>query len=394
VARVTRAARRAPLERVINQRYRSVWGLVFVCACSSAPAASPGPSAAEGNTTAGATSTGGSSGSPGDRPAAGNAGSDAATDSQPGVGTAGSAAAGASGASTAGSAAAGSDGAGSAGQSADAAGQGGAPAPADAGVATPPDASTASADCESGDPLELLRQFAPADEELASDYADYLTEELGSLTCATQGTGTARTITQPIFVPPNAMYDGQGETLTADVAMMRCDTSEGEQAEAQRPLFVLAPGARLANVTITYPGCEGVHMLGDNVLDNITWEDAGEDAASVRSYFPGGSIAIINSRGHKAADKMFQFNAPCDVRIENFTGSDMGKLVRQNGGTEFELHVDLNMVTVTGVISAVVQSDSPLCFIRHHALSYEFTGSGDKADRVFRDVPPANVTEY
>jgi len=41
-----------------------------------------------------------------------------------------------------------------------------------------------------------------------------------------------------------------------------------------------------------------------------------------------------------------------------------------------------------------VQSDSPLCFVRHHALSYEFTGTGDKSDRVFRDIPPANVTEY
>lgn len=307
-----------------------------------------------------------------------------------------SGAVGRAGAAAAGSGVAGAA-AGSGGESALAGtgGRGGAPAEVDAGADTPPDASIGqTASCDGADPIELLRRFAPTDEDLASDYEGYLSDELGSVTCATQGTGTARTITQPIFVPPNAAYDGKGETLTADVAMMRCDTSEGEQAEAQRPLFVLAPGARVANVTITYPGCEGIHMLGDNVLDNITWEDAGEDAASVRSYFPGGSIAITNSRGHKAADKMFQFNAPCDVRIQNFTGSDMGKLVRQNGGTEFELHVDLNTVTVTGVISAVVQSDSPLCFIRHHALSYEFTGSGDKSDRVFRDVPTANISEY
>jgi hypothetical protein len=72
----------------------------------------------------------------------------------------------------------------------------------------------------------------------------------------------------------------------------------------------------------------------------------------------------------------------------------MGKLVRQNGGTEFEFHVDLNNVTVTEVISAVVQSDSPSCFIRHHELSFAFTGSGDKSDRVFRDIPVENVTEY
>jgi len=261
--------------------------------------------------------------------------------------------------------------------------------PANAGSMAMP-----AAGCGSADPLTTLLAFAPDDEDLAGDYEQYLREELGSLTCATEGRGGARTIVEPIFVPPNSVYDGRGERLTADVAMMRCDTSEGEQAESQRPFFVLAPGAQLKNVTITYPGCEGVHMMGDNVLENIVWEDAGEDAASVRSYFPGGKILIKGSEGHKAADKMFQFNAACDVRIEGFTGSDMGKLVRQNGGTEFELRVDLNDVTVTGVISAVVQSDSPLCFVRHHALSYQFTGSGDKSDRVFRDVPPANVSEY
>ncbi|AUX39832.1 uncharacterized protein SOCE26_012270 [Sorangium cellulosum] len=245
-----------------------------------------------------------------------------------------------------------------------------------------------------GDPLDILRQFTPADEELAEAYEGYITEEVGPLTYATEGTGTARTISQTLFVPPHAVYDGKGETLSADVAAMKCDTSSGEQAESQRPFFLLAPGASVKNVTITFPGCEGIHMMGDNVLENITWEDVGEDAASVRSYFPGGAITIKDSEGFKAADKMFQFNAPCDVRIENFTGAEMGKLLRQNGGTEFELNLDLNTVTVTGVVSAVVQSDSPLCFVRHHNLTYEFTGSGDKSDRVFRDVPPENITEY
>jgi pectate lyase C len=147
-------------------------------------------------------------------------------------------------------------------------------------------------------------------------------------------------------------------------------------------------------VPITYPGCEGVHMMGDNVLDNVTWVDVGEDAASVRSYFPGGEIAILNSKADHARDKTFQFNAPVNVLIQNFVGTDMGKLVRQNGGTEFELHVDLNTVNVSEVVSAVVQSASPLFFVRHHALTFDFTGNSDRSDRVFRDVPPANVTEY
>lgn len=244
--------------------------------------------------------------------------------------------------------------------------------------------------------LATLAQYAPkGDAELAEMFAEYLSDEVGAVTCASAApAGTTRTITQPIFVPVNGVYDGKGETLTAEPTAMKCDLTPGESAESQRPYFLLAPGASVKNVTIAYPGCEGIHMMGDNVLDNISWIDAGEDAASVRSYFPGGKITISNSDGAKAGDKMFQFNAPCNVRIENFTGADMGKLVRQNGDTTFELHVDLNNVNVTGVISAVVQSDSPLCYVRHHNLVYQFTGSGDKSDRVFRDVPPANVTAY
>ena len=281
-----------------------------------------------------------------------------------------------------------------AGSGATAAGAGAAAAGANMGpTENKPQTGDRVAGCDE-DPLTVLRGFAPMDEDLNKDYEKYLTGELGTLTCATAGTGKPRMISQTIFVPPGATYDGKGETLTADAAAMHCDTSDGEQAEHQQPYFVLGKGAQLENVTIAYPGCEGVHMLGDNVLDNITWQDAGEDAASVRSYFPGGKITIKNSEGHKAADKMFQFNAPCDVHIESFKGSDMGKLVRQNGGKEFELHVDLNKVDVSEVISAVVQSDSPKCFVRYHDLTYSFKGSGDKADRVFKDVPVANITEY
>lgn len=242
--------------------------------------------------------------------------------------------------------------------------------------------------------IAMLQAFAPADEDLAEDFAGYLGEELGPLTCATSGTGGSRTITQTIVVPPNTIYDGGGEVLTADPTAMNCDLTEGEQAESQRPYFLLAPGASVRNVTIDYPGCEGIHMMGNNILENITWVDVGEDAASVRSYFPGGTFAIINSQADHARDKTFQFNAPGALLIRDFVGTDMGKLVRQNGGTEFEFHVDLDNVTVTEVVSAVVQSDSPLCFVRHHNLQFDFTGTSDRSDRVFRDIPAANVTEY
>jgi hypothetical protein len=355
---------------------------------SGATIGSGGATLSRGGATSGggATSTGGSS-------KGGASATTGGTANSGGVslgGSNGGAAAGRGGVSSAGGgASSGNAGRGGAASSSGGAGRGG------SGNSGGTSVGTGGAGSGTCNPAAILAGFAPTDEELAEMFAEYVASELGPMTCAMAGgNGGSRTITQPIFVPPNVVYDGKGEKLTAEATAMKCDLTEGEQAESQRPYFVLAPGASVKNVTIAYPGCEGIHMLGDNVLDNISWENAGEDAASVRSYFPGGKITISNSDGVSAADKMFQFNAPCDVRIENFTGSDMGKLVRQNGDTTFELRVDLNNVTVTGVISAVVQSDSPLCYVRHHNLSYQFTGSGDKSDRVFRDVPPANVTEY
>jgi len=241
-------------------------------------------------------------------------------------------------------------------------------------------------------PLDLLLQYTPADEELAEKYKHYLTQELGVLIYGIKGTGTARTITKTIVVPPNVTYDGKGEVLTADTKAMGADM--GEQSEKQRPLFLLAPGAGIKNVTITDPGCEGIHLMGDNVLDNIHWEDVGEDAASVRSYFPGGKITIKNSKAFKASDKMFQFNTSCSVSIENFVGDGMGKLVRHMGSQDVPFNIDLNNVTVTNVVNAIVQSGSRKCYVRYHNLSYKFKGDKDRPERVFRKIPPENVTEY
>jgi hypothetical protein len=226
----------------------------------------------------------------------------------------------------------------------------------------PPTPDPGATDPSAIDPVAILRTFAPADEDLAEDYEDYITEELGPLTVGTVGTGTAREITQTIFVPPGAVYDGRGEILTA-VGM-----GDGSQDEGQRPVFILAPGASVKNVTITAPGVEGIHMMGDNVVENVVWLDVGEDAASVRSYFPGGDILITGGSATGSQDKTFQFNSPSNVTIENFTATDIGKLVRQNGGTTFPLSITLIDVTVDRVRDVMILSDSPACVVRHQNL--------------------------
>ena len=109
-------------------------------------------------------------------------------------------------------------------------------------------------------------------------------------------------------------------------------------------------------------------MMGDNTLDNVDWPDVGEDAASVRSYFPGGDINISNGSAYDAADKVFQFNKECVVRITNFTSSDIGKFIRQNGGTTFKLTIYLDTVTVNNFGESIVRSDSPNCHVYYRNL--------------------------
>ena len=259
-------------------------------------------------------------------------------------------------------------------------------------LATLTQAAEPEATYENTAPLDLLLRYAPTNAALAGKYRGYVTKELGALTYGINGTGPARTITNTIVVPPNVTYDGKGEVLTADATTM--SDGKGNQSEKQKPLFVLCPGAGLKNVTITDPGCDGVHMMGDNVLDNVVWQDVGEDAASVRSYFPGGKISIKNCQAYNARDKMFQFNTSCSVRIENFVGDGMGKLLKHMDSGDVPFDIDLNNVTVSNVVSAVVQGESTKCQVRYHNLTYHFKGGRDKPDQVFRDIPKENVTKY
>jgi hypothetical protein len=194
----------------------------------------------------------------------------------------------------------------------------------------------------------------------ADDWEDYI-EDL-DYRIETGGNGGSRTITNPILVRQGTTYDGRGERLTAS------GMGDGSQDEGQRPYFLLEPGATLKNVTICAPGCEGVHCMGDNTLENVHWEDIGEDAMSVRSYFPGGDITVTNGSAYDGDDKCFQFNKSCTVRVTNFECARLGKFIRQNGGTTFALTIYLDTVTVNDFEEAIVRSDSPNCHVYYRNI--------------------------
>jgi hypothetical protein len=210
----------------------------------------------------------------------------------------------------------------------------------------------------SGGALEDAKTILTRIREKSSNkgaYDDWMNDEIGTPTVATSLTNGK--ISAPVLVPEGATFDGKGMTITPSIP-----GCTGSQTESQPPVFILTPGATLKNVTISPPACDGVHMMGNNTLENVVWPDVGEDAASVRSYFPGGRITITGGSANSADDKVFQFNAPVQVTISNFKASNISKLVRQNGGEDFAMSVTLNNVTVTGCGEAVVRASENCVF--------------------------------
>ncbi|HEV7898643.1 MAG TPA: pectate lyase [Planosporangium sp.] len=107
---------------------------------------------------------------------------------------------------------------------------------------------------------------------------------------------------------------------------------DGTSSESQKPVFLLGNGATLKNVIIGAPGADGVHCQGACTLQNVWWEDVGEDAATLDGSAPAGSVMAIDGGGaRKAADKVFQHNGPGTYVIRNFFVDDFGKLYRSCG---------------------------------------------------------------
>lgn len=163
--------------------------------------------------------------------------------------------------------------------------------------------------------------------------------------------GKIEEIPKTIVVKEGETYDGKGKTIIA-VGM-----GDGSQKEDQDPVFILEKGAKLKNVKIGKPGCDGVHCYGDNVVENVHWLDVGEDALTIKKK---GDVKVLGGSAKNASDKVFQVNASSTLKIKNFKADNIGKLIRQNGGTDFPTHFYLIDVTVNDFRSgiAVVDSDA------------------------------------
>jgi hypothetical protein len=132
---------------------------------------------------------------------------------------------------------------------------------------------------------------------------------------------------------------------TVDGGMRRyCCIGDGGQDESQDPMFELADNAVLKNVIIGAPAGDGVHCLARCTLQNVWWEDVGEDAATFLGT--NGDSYVIGGGARSASDKTFQHNGSGTVHISGFYAQNIGKLYRGCGNctTSHERHVTVDNV--------------------------------------------------
>jgi pectate lyase len=124
----------------------------------------------------------------------------------------------------------------------------------------------------------------------------------------------------------SGVFDGKGQRFVGGG-----DLGDGGQDEGQDALFELAAGATLRNVILGSPAADGVHCAGSCTLEDVTWEDVGEDAATFRGT--NATVVIDGGSATSADDKVFQDDrgAGGSVTIRDFTVSDFGKLYRSCG---------------------------------------------------------------
>jgi hypothetical protein len=124
----------------------------------------------------------------------------------------------------------------------------------------------------------------------------------------------------------SGVYDGKLKRFVGAGAL-----GGGSQDEGQDPLFVLSEGATLKNVVIGAPAADGVHCQGSCTLENVWWEDVGEDAATFAGNLASQTMTIDCGGARKADDKVLQHNGPGTMIVRRFFVEDFGKLYRSCG---------------------------------------------------------------
>lgn len=122
------------------------------------------------------------------------------------------------------------------------------------------------------------------------------------------------------------------------------------QGEGQDPLFSIKAGGSLKNVILGSPAADGIHCEGSCTIDNVWWEDVGEDAITLLGSSSSNVYRISNSGAKNATDKVIQHNGGGTVYVKNFLAETFGKLYRSCGncGDQYARHVEFDTIVANG----------------------------------------------
>jgi pectate lyase C len=189
------------------------------------------------------------------------------------------------------------------------------------------------------------------------------------------------TVSETIVVKNGQTYDGQCRRYRADADKL----GDGSQKEGQLPVFIVENGGKLINVVLGAPAADGIHTKGSVTLENITWEDIGEDAMTIKE---GGTVILNGGSAKNGEDKVFQINAASTFRISNFKASNAGKFIRQNGGTTFKAQVFIDKCDISDMDEAIFRTDSSTSTVSMTNTRYHSIG-----DSLFIGVSSGNITQ-
>jgi pectate lyase C len=183
-----------------------------------------------------------------------------------------------------------------------------------------------------------------------------------------------------IVVKNGETHDGQCKRYRAGSSL-----GDGSQSEGQKPMFVLESGARIRNVVLGSPAADGIHTQGDVTLENITWEDIGEDALTIKE---SGTVILNGGSAENGDDKVFQINAASTFRVSNFKASNAGKFMRQNGGTTFKVAAFIDHCDISDMSESIFRTDSSTSTVSMTNTRYHAIG-----DALFIGVSAGNATQ-
>ncbi|WP_275976858.1 pectate lyase [Polyangium aurulentum] len=224
---------------------------------------------------------------------------------------------------------------------------------------------------------EDLEATSQEDESLAED----VDTDSSALTTNDTSNATNVTVKATIVVKKGETFDGSGKKFIADADAL----GDGSQDEGQKPVFKLEDGAKLKNVTLGAPAADGIHTYGNVTLENVVWEDIGEDALTIKS---SGTVVLNGGSAQNGDDKVFQINAASTFKVSNFKASNAGKFIRQNGGTTFKVAVEIDNCDISGMKESIFRTDSKTSTVKMTNTKYSKIGK-----QLFMGVDSKNITQ-